>query len=123
MNHLDEWLTELIKKDPRRTIWFECFLEDNIPEYKEWVTDNEANKGQHIAMKEEEEFVECGWNWKIKRRFKVKAGEIYIVDPLNPRAKKYKGERVKLIAHSQYDRKIEVLRVESEWHAKRNCFT
>lgn len=123
LNCIDEWLTELIEKDPRRTSWFECFLEDNVPEYKEWLTNNKAKKDQLMAMKEEEEFVECGWNWEAKRRFKIKTGEIYIVDPLNPRAKKYRGERVKLITHSQYDRKVEVLRVESEWHVKRNCFT
>ena len=31
------WLIELKRKNPKRVSWFECILEDKIPEYREWA--------------------------------------------------------------------------------------
>ncbi|WP_456385300.1 helix-turn-helix domain-containing protein [Desulfolithobacter sp.] len=42
---VDEWLTELIRKQPRRAEWFRYQFEDSFPGFKEWLKQREA-KGQ-----------------------------------------------------------------------------
>jgi hypothetical protein len=55
------------------------------------------------------------------RKVEIEEGAIYIVDPLNKRKKKHRGEKVKLIS-SDMDGTI-VLRIESEWHVKKKSYT
>jgi hypothetical protein len=59
----------------------------------------------------------------VIRKFSPCEGEVYIVEPLNPKNKKYRGERVRLVKYDKYGNDTEVLRLESEWHVKRNCYT
>jgi hypothetical protein len=68
-------------------------------------------------------WVECFYGLKFIRKIYPCEGEIYIVDPLNPKKKKYRGERVKLIKFDLYGDGAEVLRLDSEWHVKRNYLT
>lgn len=64
-------------------------------------------------------WVECSsMRGKKIRRVQILEGRTYIVDPLNPQKKKYRGEKVKLINSGGT-----VLRLESEWHVKRNHYT
>ncbi|MCI5119143.1 MAG: hypothetical protein D3913_14615 [Candidatus Electrothrix sp. LOE1_4_5] len=65
-------------------------------------------------------WVECHYGDK-KKKVKICEGEIYIVDPINPLKKKYRGEKVKLIKSDIHGTKV--LRLESEWHVKRNYYT
>lgn len=40
--NLRDWIAELTRENPKRIYWFECVLEDRIPEYKEWVRTQEG---------------------------------------------------------------------------------
>ena len=39
---VDEWLTELIKKEPQRAEWFRCQFEDSFPGFKDWIKRRET---------------------------------------------------------------------------------
>ncbi len=39
---VDEWLSELTKKEPRRAEWFRYQFEDSFPGFKEWLRQREA---------------------------------------------------------------------------------
>jgi len=69
------------------------------------------------------ERVECCWNYKKVKTVEIHIGKIYIVDPLNPAKKKYRGERVRLVKQEPFGGSTFVLRLESEWHVKRNEYT
>jgi hypothetical protein len=56
------------------------------------------------------------------KKVPVVVGGLYLVEPMNPLKKKYRGEKVILIRDNQMD-DPECLRVESEWHVKRKSYT
>lgn len=66
-------------------------------------------------------WVECNWNKKTIKTVKIIIGEIYIIDPINPKKTKNKGKRVKLIEEDFGD--CQVLMIESEWHMKRRVYS
>ncbi len=72
---------------------------------------------------ERERYVECSWRCKKVKTVKIDVGKIYIVDPMNPAKKKYRGERVRLMKCEPFGEGTFVLRLESEWHVKRNEYT
>ena len=39
---VDEWLTDLTRKEPRRAEWFRYQFEDSFPGFKEWMKQREA---------------------------------------------------------------------------------
>lgn len=57
------------------------------------------------------------------RKIDICIGEVYIVSPLNPLKKKYIDEKVRLIKHEPFGDGTFVLRLDSEWHMKRNAYT
>ncbi|MCI5147647.1 MAG: XRE family transcriptional regulator [Candidatus Electrothrix sp. AR3] len=46
LNNLKGWITELARKNPKRINWFECILEDKIPEYREWAEKEREMKNE-----------------------------------------------------------------------------
>lgn len=69
-----------------------------------------------------DKYVECNYNRKFIRKVPIVIGGLYIVEPLNPLKKKYKGEKVILVQEDGMD-STRCLRVESEWHVKRMNYT
>ncbi len=69
------------------------------------------------------DFVECHRNYHKIKTVHIYIGKIYIVDPINPAKKKYRGERVKLVRYDPFGDGTFVLRLESDWHVKRNEYT
>ena len=72
---------------------------------------------------EREKYVKCYYGYKKEKIVEIHIGKIYIVDPLNPAKKKYRGEKVRLVKHESFGGETFVLRIESEWHVKRNEYT
>ena len=69
-----------------------------------------------------ENLVKCNFSKKT-RTVEIIIGGIYVVNPMNPQKKKYRGEIVKLIEHDPFGKGTSVLRLDSEWHVKRNHYS
>ncbi len=46
IQELEEWLSELIKKDPRKEIWFEVAIEDAFKDFAEWKQEKKEQDNQ-----------------------------------------------------------------------------
>ena len=67
-----------------------------------------------------EDFVKCYHNRKFNRKVPVVFGGLYLVEPMNPMKRKYRGEKVILV---EVDGIPKVLRVESESDVKNKKYT
>lgn len=83
------------------------------------IKNNQLN--DNIESTDKEKWVECYWHDKKIKTVPIKEGSIYIVDPINPQRKKYRGEKVKLIHYGKWGN-CEILRLDSEWHVKRRHY-
>lgn len=67
-------------------------------------------------------YVKCVQNGKSTKKVPIVIGGLYIVEPMSPLRKKYRGEKV-LLVEAEYMEIPKVLRIESEWHVKRKSYT
>jgi hypothetical protein len=67
-------------------------------------------------------YVKCYAGNEFIREVPIVEGGYYAVEPANPRAKKYRSEKVVLIGLTETS-SAECLRVESQWHVKRKSYT
>jgi len=44
LEQAEEWLTEIVEKNPKREIWFEVEFEKAFQEFKEWKEEKEENE-------------------------------------------------------------------------------
>jgi hypothetical protein len=47
---LDQWLSELVVKEPYRKEWFKASIEDTFPMFKEWKKRREDQKGENSEI-------------------------------------------------------------------------
>ncbi|MCI5146559.1 MAG: hypothetical protein D3923_13785 [Candidatus Electrothrix sp. AR3] len=57
LRKIKQWLLELKKENPKRISWFECILEDKIPEYREWAKSKRMEE-KIKTSKERQEYIE-----------------------------------------------------------------
>jgi len=62
-------------------------------------------------------------NRKLVRVVPIHLGGEYRVAPINPKKKKYRGEKVRLIAFHYLDNTVSCVRVDSKWHFSRNVLS
>ncbi len=119
-----EWAYKLSKKYNLLTEWI---LTGQGPKSLSEINLKNSENKKELPLDPDEEikkqgkWVECWWHDKKIKTVPIKEGAIYIVDPLNPQRKKYRGEKVKLIHYDKWGT-CEILRLDSEWHVKRRHY-
>ncbi len=108
----EEWAYRVSKKYNLPTEWI---LTGEEIKRKEQKTD------EHTEIKEKN-YVECSWNRKIIKRVPIIIGGLYEIDPINPRAKKLRGERVIITGYEPIG-PVTILRIDSNWHTSRREFS
>ena len=69
-----------------------------------------------------ERYVECYWGDEFVKKVPLIKGALYEVDPINPKTKKMKGEKV-LMIDTGYMGPATCLRIDSQWHSKKRNYT
>ena len=57
LKKIKQWLLEIKSENPKRVSWFECILEDKIPEYREWAK-NKRIQEREKTSKESQDYLE-----------------------------------------------------------------